>query len=205
VRNTRTSIIGLLVLAVFAFSAVAAASASAAELEQIPSSGTFTIASGAGTFETTGGTKLACGADKGSGKLTGVKTDESTVTFEKCKSSGISCSNVETSIKSELVWLNKSAGLAGEKLELTKPAKVTCFIISLEVTGATLCPVEPVNKKTKELKIVCKQTKGKQQYTEYENEKGEKFKATTKTGKEESGLEDTETLTLATEGEIKVA
>lgn len=203
-RNNRVKIVGLLAVAMFALSAGTATSAFAAELlRQVPDEGGFTISSGSGTFETTGGTKLTCGADKGSGKLTGEKSDESKVTFEKCKSSGISCSNVETSIKSELVWLNKSAGIVGEKLELTKPVKVTCFIITLEVTGTTLCPIEPLNKKTKELKIVCKQSKGKQEFTEYENEKGEKFKATTKTGSEESGLTDTETLTLEKEGEIK--
>jgi hypothetical protein len=207
--NIRSSVIGLLVVTVLALSVVA--SASAAELEQIPSEGGFTVASGASTLETTSGTKVACEKDSGKGKLTGSKTGESAVTFEKCKADGVSCTSagaksgdIEISIKSELVWLDKATGLAGEDLVLAKPVKITCLIVSVEVTGSTICPVEPLDTKTTELTLVCKATKGKQEFTEYENESGEKFKDTLKANGEEAGLTSSETLALEKEGEIKI-
>ena len=85
----------------------------------------------------------------------------------------------------------------------------TCSIVKITVRGATLCPVEPVNTKTTTFKLVCKQTGGKQEFTEYENEAGEKFTAITESKKgsgsfEESGLQGTETLTFGELAEIKV-
>lgn len=208
-RNIRIITVCLGLAAVFALSA--AASASALELEQVPSTGTFKVLSGKSTFETVGGTKLECEKDSGSGKLLGAQLDDSLVTFEKCSSSGVSCSssgqksgNIETTVMSELVWLSKSSKQAGEKLLLTTPVKITCLIISKEVTGATLCPVSPVNSKTAKVLLGCKQSGGKQEFTEYENESGQKFKAVTITSGEESGLTSDEVLDLEKEGEIAV-
>jgi hypothetical protein len=105
---------------------------------------------------------------------------------------------------SDLVWLNKSSKLAGQKLTLTAPVKITCLIISVEVTGSTLCPIEPVNKVVTKLLLGCNQSKGKQQYTTYLNEAGESFKAVTDTNGEESGLQSDELLDLEKAGEIMV-
>jgi hypothetical protein len=75
------------------------------------------------------------------------------------------------------------------------------------VKGSTLCPVEPTNTKTTTFKLPCKESGGKQEFREYENEKGEKFKAITETNKgggfEESALSATETLTFPEAVEIK--
>lgn len=211
----RTTFVAL--LAVFALSAVAASAASAAELEQVPPSGKFTVKSETGVFETHAKEKITCKKATGSGEITGVKTDKSKVTFEectgplgvKCTSSGQSSGNIATEINSELVWLSKASLKAGEKLALAKELSITCSIVKLTVQGSTLCPVEPVNTKTTTFKLVCKQTAGKQEFTEYETESGEKIKAITLTKKgsgsfEESGLQATETLTFTELAEIKV-
>jgi hypothetical protein len=207
----RFATIGVLLMAVFALSAVA--SASAAELEQVPPEGGFKVLSGASTFITSGGTELKCEKDSGSGKLLGAKLDDSDVTFEKCKADGVSCTssgaksgNIETTVMSELVWLNKSTQKAGQKLLLTKPVKITCLIVSVEVVGSTLCPIEPVNTKTSKIVLPCKagSKKGQQEFTTYLNEAGEKFSGITFSNGEESALTSTETLDLEKEGEIKV-
>ena len=207
----------LALVAVFALGVVSVATASAAELEQIPSTGRFTVRSEASTFETHSKERISCKRDSGEGELTGVKTDRSKVTFEectgplnvKCTSSGAKTGNIETEINSELVWLSKSGLKAGEKLALAKELSISCSIIKIKVRGATLCPVEPVNVRTTTVKLVCRQSGGKQEFTEYENEKGEKFKAITESSKggafEESGLASTETLTFSEPGEIRVS
>jgi hypothetical protein len=213
VRNIRILTVAAALASVFAFSAVA--TAAAAELEQVPGKGTFTIESSKSVFETHSKEKVTCSKDKGSGKLTGPKTDESETTFEKCTGPlGVTCTgegdssgDIVTPIHSELVWLSKSKKEAGEKLELAKEITIKCSFVSLKVKGATLCPVKPTNEKTKKVEIVCTQSAGKQSNTEYENEAGEKKTAKTETNKgsgfEESGLQSTETLSLAEEGEIK--
>ena len=215
-RNTRIGTVILALIAVFAMSAVAA---SAAELEQSPSSGKFKVESKGGSFETTKGEVIKCSSVKGEGELTGAKTSKSKVSFEGCKAKEIievSCSTkgaksgvIETEITSELVWLNKSKKEAGEDLVLTKELEITCSIVKIKVKGSTICPVSPVNTKTTKIELTCKQSKGKQEFTEYENEKGEKKKDITESSKSggafvESGLESTETLTLEKEGELIV-
>lgn len=207
----------LAMLAALAMSALAASAASAAELEQVPASGKFTVsAAKGGTFETHGKTSITCTKATGSGEVTGVKTDKSKVTFEGCTGTlGVKCTagsksgSIETEINSELVWLNKSSKIAGQKLALAKELSISCSILKVKVKGASLCPVEPVNTKTTTFSLVCKQSGGKQEYTEYENESGEKAKAITETelgaGWEESGLSSTESLTFSESVEIKVA
>jgi hypothetical protein len=215
VKSTRIRTVVLAIISTLALFAVGALAASAAELEQVPAKGTFTVKSEGGTFETHSKEKVSCKKDSGSGELTGAKTDKSTVTFEectgplgvKCTSSGAKAGTIVTEINSELVWLSKASKLAGEKLALAKEVTIACSFIKLTVKGSTLCPVEPVNTKTTALKINCKQSAGKQEFTEFENEKGEKSKAITETNKgggfEESGLASLETLTLSETGEIK--
>ncbi len=216
-KTNRIKTVVLAVVAVLAISAVAATAASAAELEQLPPSGKFTVKSGASAFETHSKEKVSCKSDSGSGEITGAKTDKSKVTFEgctgplgvTCTSSGAKSGNIETEINSELVWLSKSGLKAGEKLALAKEITISCSFIKLTVRGATLCPVSPVNTKTTTFTITCSQSGGKQEFTEYENEKGEKIKAITETKKgssfEESALASTETLTFGEEAEIMVS
>ncbi len=217
-KTIRIRMVLLAVVSALAMCAVAATAASAAELEQVPAKGAFTVKSESGTFETVGKQKVTCKSDSGSGEITGAKTDKSKVTFEgctgplgvKCTSSGAKVAGtIETEVNSELVWLSKASLKAGEKLALAKEVTISCSFVKLVVRGATLCPVEPVNTKTTAFKIVCKQSAGKQEFREYENEKGEKFKAITETNVngsfEESALASTETLTFGEEAEIKVS
>ncbi len=216
-RSTRITMVGLALLAALALSAVASATASAALPEQSPTSGTFTISSGAGTFETLKKESVKCTKDKGTGEITGAKTDKSKITFEgctgpfgvKCNSTGEAAGNIKIEINSEVVYLNKATKSTGEKLALASEVEIKCTALAtLKVRGATLCPVTPINTKATVFTITCKQTSGKQEFREYENEKGEKVKAITETSKnggafEESGLQDTDTLTFAAESEIK--
>ncbi len=214
-RITRSGATLFAALVALAIGAVAAASASAAELEQIPASGKFTVSAAAGgTFQTKSGSSITCKTVSGSGEVTGVKTATSKVTFEGCTSLGFKCTagktagSIETEINGELVWLSKAGLKAGQKLTLAKELSVTCSFIKITVKGSTLCPIEPVNTKTTTLKLSCKQTGGKQEFTEYENEKGEKFKAITESNKgggfEESGLTSAESLSFTTMVEVKV-
>jgi hypothetical protein len=215
-KHIRTA--GLILVAMFAISAIASASASAALPEQSPATGSYKVTSGKGSFELTNGEKVTCKTDKGEGKLTGAKTDESTVDFEGCEAFGVKCSSsgaksgvIATPIDSELVYLAKG-GVAtktvGEDLKLASTVKITCLIIGLEVKGSTLCPITPINTSTTKLEITCKETKGVQEYTEFVNNTTGKIEKditeTTKSGKTfQSGLESTETLELSTAGEIK--
>ncbi|MFI4991498.1 MAG: hypothetical protein ACHQHO_11375 [Solirubrobacterales bacterium] len=213
-KTIRIRTIMFAVVSALALSAIAATAASAAELEQLPGKGTFTVKSESGVFETHSKENVSCKTDSGSGEITGAKTDKSKVTFEgctgpfgvKCTSSGAKGGNIETEVNSELVWLSKASLKAGEKLTLAKEVTIACSFIKLIVKGSTLCPVEPVNTKTTAFKIICKQSGGKQEFTEYENEKGEKIKAITETNKsgsfEESALASTETLTFGELSEI---
>jgi hypothetical protein len=207
----------LALCAIALVSAVATATASAALPSQSPTTGTFKVKSGASSFQLSNEEKVKCSSDSGEGKLTGEKTSESTVKFEGCEAFGFKCSSsgaksgvIETSIDSTLVYLakeGKATTTVGEDLQLAKEVSITCLIVTLKVKGSTLCPITPINTKTKTLTLTCKDTKGIQEYTEYENEKGEIVKditETTKGGKTfQSGLESTETLELSTEGEIK--
>lgn len=217
--NIRTMVLSL--LATCAIGAVASASASAALPEQVPASGKLTISSGASVFETKAGEKVSCTKDSGSGEITGAKTSTGTVTFEGCTASllgvKIKCQtgaegDIVTELKNELVYINKSKKEVGLDSVLAKELTIKCGSFeTLKVKGSTICPISPINTKTKTLTLSCKQKKGVQEPTEYENAKGEKVKDITETkgeglktfAFEQSGLESTETLTLATEGEIK--
>ena len=218
--NIRTMVLS--VLAICVIGAVASASASAALPEQVPASGKLTISSGASVFETKAGEKVSCTKDSGSGEITGPKTSTATATFEGCSASligiKVKCQtgaiegNIVTELKNELAYINKAKKEVGLDSVLAKELTIKCGTFeTLKVKGSTVCPVSPINTKTKTLTLSCKQTKGVQSPTEFENEKGEKVKDITETkgeglksfGFEQSGLTSTETLTLATEGEIK--
>lgn len=213
-RITRTSVTLLAAIVALAIGAVTAASASAAELEQTPTSGKFTVSAAGGTFQTKSGSEITCKTVSGSGEVTGAKTATSKVTFEGCTSSGVKCTagktsgSIETEINGELVWLSKAGLSAGQKLTLAKELTVTCLFIKIKVKGSTLCPIEPVNEKTTTLKLTCKQKGGKQEFTEYENEEGKKIQAITLTNIsgtfEESGLASTESLSFSSMVEVKV-
>jgi hypothetical protein len=83
---------------------------------------------------------------------------------------------------------------------------------TLKVKGAMICAISPVNIFSRTLTVACKESKGKQALTEYENEKGENVRAPILEIKgeglktfafEQAGQEGTDTMTLEIEGELK--
>lgn len=214
----------LSLLAVFALSAVASATAYAGLPEIVNSKGElpvkpgFTSTSKKGTFETAKGEKLTCEKDKDKGKITGPKTDTVTITFEECKSSGIACNTkgsksgvIEFEASSKLVYTNEAKKEVGEVLSPTAELTIECTALeTLKVKGSLICKITPVNELTLTATLSCKQKKGVQEPTEYEEE-GKKVKEITETeGKgaksfkfEQSGLESEDTLTFEEEVEIK--
>ncbi len=217
--DTRIRMLNLALLAALTACATASPAASAALPEQVPSTGAFTIASGAGTFETVKKEAVKCTGDKGAGELTGPKTGKAKITFEgctgpfgvKCNSTGEAAGKVTTELNSELVYLNKAKKEVGEKLALAKEVEIKCTALAtLKVRGATLCLIlPPLNEPPrKEFTLACEQAAGKQRFTEFENAAGEKVKAITETSKnggafEESGLQDTDVLTFLVNEEIR--
>ncbi len=226
-RNMRIKMFGLALVAVFAMGAVASATASAlptlpqlVNKEEKPLVKTgFTGTSGASKFETKSGESVKCKADTIKGKITGLSTDEAEIKFTgctavsgllKCKSKGASSGEIVLKIASTLVWLNESKEEPGEDFYLPALLTIECTGMAsetLEVEGSTLCPTTKALSKTATIK--CKETKGVQEWTEYEME-GKKFLDITKTKGsgaktfpfEQSALEDEDTLTF--EEEVKI-
>jgi hypothetical protein len=219
-RSTRIRIVGLALVAMFAIGAVVATAASAALPEQTPTTGTFTGTSSASTFETKSGEKVACKEGSVSGESTGAKTSKSTITFKgceafglKCNSSGAASGTIVLNVTGLLVYTSETEKKVGLINTLTAELTIKCTAFqTLKVKGSTLCPITPVNTKTKAFSVVCKETKGVQEPTEYFNEKKEKVKAPITETKgeglksfafEQSGLSGTNSLNFAVIGEIK--
>jgi hypothetical protein len=220
-RNARIRMVGLALIAVFAMSAITVASASAALPEQSPAAGKFAGTSKESTFETKSGEKVVCKEDAIVGETTGAKTSKSTITFKGCEAFGLKCKSkgaanageIVLNVTGELVYISETEKKVGLINTLTAELTIECTAFQkLKVKGATLCPITPVNTKTKTYSVVCKETKGVQEPTEYFNAKKEKVKAPITETKgeglksfafEQSGLSGTDTLNFETEGEIK--
>jgi hypothetical protein len=219
-RSSRIGLFGLALVAVFAMSAVIASAASAALPEQSPTTGKFTGVSGKSFFETKSGEKVNCKEDTIKGESTGAKTSSSTIAFKGCEAFGFKCNTtgalageIVLKVTGQLVYISETKKEVGLINTLTAELTIKCSAFqTLKVRGATLCPLTPVNTKTKTYSVVCTEEKGVQQPTEYFNEKKEKVKAPiTETkgegiknfGYEQSGLSGTDTLTFEVEGEIK--
>lgn len=218
-RSTRTRMVGLALVAVFAISAVVASAASAALPEQTPTTGTFTGTSGASTFETKSGEQVKCTSGAVTGEVTGAKSSKSKITFKgcaafgfKCNSSGAGSGEIVLNVNGELVYIMKATKEVGLINTLSAELTIKCSAFqTLKVKGSTLCPLTPVNTKTTKYKLVCKETKGVQEPINYEpvstlikapitETKGEGLKTF---AFEQSGLLGTTELTFASEGEIK--
>jgi hypothetical protein len=173
----------------------------------------FTSSSGKSTFETTAGEKIECSESKGTGEITGKRTDTASITFKgcstkeiitvKCASKGAKEGEILLTTNSKLVFINEKEATVGEDLELVGTLTIVCEAFgikeTLTVRGSTICPTTTALSETATL--TCKQTKGKQEPTEYEEE-GKKTKDITETQGEgqkkfaftESGLASTNTL-----------
>ena len=228
-RNTRISLIGLIIASVFVLGAVAAATASATttmpELVnkegKTPTKTEFKAKSGEGKFETKGKHLVTCKADTATGKLTGPSSDESTITFTgcsttvlitlKCNSEGAKEGEIILKVTSELVWLNSGLTEPGEDLALPS-AGLTIKCTSsetLKVKGSTVCPISGYKVLSVKGTITCEQSKGVQKFTKYFLEGKEETDLTETEGTglikfafEQSGLKSTDTLTYEEEVEI---
>jgi hypothetical protein len=215
----RIRIVVLTMVAVFATSAVAASSAAAVLPEFSPSSGvTLNGTSGAGLLETKSGTKVTCTSNTDSGEITGPKAvSKIKVTFKGCESGGFKCSTagaasgelVTEELKATLGYINATTKEVGVDFTPVgaKFIEFNCVggIIEVTVTGSVICPVTPINTKTKTFTVACRQEKGIQKPTKLVGELEDVL--FTKIGalglEEQSGEETTATVTATPEGEIK--
>ncbi len=170
-------IIGATISALVALSAVGASMATAAP-EFKPAANSFTSTSGSGTLAASGGAIITCKEDTDSGKITGAKTAEVTIDFKKCTAFGIAKAN-SLGDPSETI-LTHATGLLCELsatedgLILTPTAEVHIEAggkLAI-VKGSVIAKVEPVNKKSKEGKLILEQSSnGVQKIKECEGKK----------------------------------
>ena len=204
--SNRAKVLGLMLGAVLAISAITAASASAALPEYQLESGTFpaafTSTSVKGTLETTSGETVTCTADTNTGELTSAKLGNVTVTFTGCTTTffgfPISC---------------KSSGKASGVL--TGPGGVAtefeCAGNTVKVTGSVIGFFPTINTFLNSTELVLKQTKGVQEIKEYINSSGTTVKnvhlSSSKNGGTavESGETTTDTITLTGGRKVKIA
>jgi len=228
VRNTRIITLALALAAALSMTAVATASAAPPELvnkegkEVVKKKFTGT-AGKENTFETKSGEKVKCTGGSSSGEVTGLKTQTVTNTFTgcsaisglaKCKSNGASSGDISLKANAKLVFLDsESEEKVGVDLALPENVTIVCEALgvkeTLTVKGSTLCTTTTELSET--ATIGCKESKGVQEFTEYEEGKERHKGVITETeGKglkefkfEQSGLSSTNTLKFEEKVEIK--
>jgi hypothetical protein len=178
-------------VAVLALGVVASASASAALPEIVPGAGVkFPIAvEGASRnvakvhlSQRNGSEPARCEGVKFKGDITGAKavslTTEMTYCTQdeptrKCSTAGAAAGHVVLAGTGTLAYINKASKVVGIVLTLPE-TEVECGGYAMLVKGSVIIPITPINTKTSELSMVIKESEiGKQEYTTYENEKGE--------------------------------
>jgi hypothetical protein len=226
-RVMRFRTLGLALVAVFMVSAVASATASAALPEMVNKEGKEVVkksftgkATGTSTFETKSGEAVKCKAGTTAGKVTGLKTQTVENKFTgctaasgllKCKTSGAAAGEIALKLNAQIVYLSESAKTVAVDLALPGTIAIECSGFgseTLHVKGSTLCSTTTAL--STKATITCKETKGKQEFTEYE-EGGKKIKDITETEGtgikpfpfEESGLNSTNELEFEEAVEIK--
>jgi hypothetical protein len=175
-------LVGVLLVAIFAMSAIAASTAAASEPEfsVLPATKTFTSTSGAGTLKAGTVATTTCTADTNKGTITGMKTVGSVVvTFTGCKISGNSkvCTVksvgstegtiVTNTLKGELGTAKGSTSGVGLLLE---PASGGVFVtlaetscgIETSVEGGIVGEITPVKSSQTTGKIIYALLAGKQ-------------------------------------------
>jgi hypothetical protein len=170
----RTKVLGLVLVAMFAMSAlvVSAASAAAPEFKPVPTKKKFTDKSGTSKLIAPGGIVISCQTSTSKGEITGVKTvGNVAVTYASCtaKTKTAECpakspeSTVAGTIITEKIKTAKANPLSGElgtttvgtKVgEALKPATGEIFteiegtcIVKTAVTGSVIGEVTPINSK----------------------------------------------------------
>lgn len=217
---TRIRMVGLALVAMFAFSAYAVAFASAAEdLLQLAGGGSatgvaFTSKTEPGAVpvlqSVKAGTKITCTAEKNIGTITGPKTSESVVTFTGCESSvsGKKCQSASTSgeivssVVTKIGVISSSKAEYGVLIEPSPPAKFECgTAFKTEVKGSFITSILKLNGGAVELNkpfttwdISGKQTKGVQSILSFEGGGNELLESAENGGTFEMAGEEIEAL-----------
>jgi hypothetical protein len=215
-------IIGLALVAVFAFSAIAAVSASAAKPEFKPfQTGkpkkhiTFTWTSGKPLLETVGGSKRECQKGTGTGELTGPKTDTTTVTFKECTAFGFPCTTpgagageIKTVLlESTLGYITRKPKVVGDSLSPKGGGDFTTFVcagVTIVEKGSVIGALTPTNALGVTYTLTFTQLKGVQKPIKLEG--GAKDVLETSIGGgafEESAEQTTATLTMSSATTLK--
>ncbi len=151
-------ILGAMLIAALAMTAVAAATASAAVPPEFnPAKGTFTATSGPGVLK--GTLTIKCSSDKVSnGVITGAKTETATVDFEGCESLGVKVNSVGDTKGSgvilvatdgELCYINEKEKIVGLYFTVLPTTGLEIEGVGLKSTvkGTVIGTVSPTNKK----------------------------------------------------------
>jgi hypothetical protein len=195
----KSSRVLVVLLAVFAMSAVAAASASAALPELVNKEGKALVKNkltteiekgeGAVTFKETTANQFSveCGTAAVTGKFTGLKAGETTYTLTNCKGLGGKCTEAGKAtgemvfpFSLSLVYTSKASKELALLFTLHEGVSFACEGVKFTILGSFLVPIPgyDTNKlfATREyLRLEAKESgRGIQQVTKYENEKGEK-------------------------------
>jgi hypothetical protein len=210
-----------LVVVILAIGAIAPVAASASLPELVNSKdealvkSKFTGTGGSTRFETVGRTQLSCSSGSVSGRMTGVKTAEATLTFtgcevlaKNCHSKGAKSGEIINSGAGKIVYTDKATKAVGLLVEMEKGREVKCGETSIFLRGAIVGAIGPVNKLQSSYTNTWSERDGVQELTKYENEKGELESAIWETSIEEgsweqTGLEGTGKVTFEEMAEIK--
>jgi hypothetical protein len=161
---TRIRMVGLALVAVFAFSAFAVASASATEVELTSETGGSATGTSFTSKQVSGsklvlqsvkaGSKITCTAETSAGTVTGPKTAYTTVIFTGCESSvsGKKCQSGSTSgeivskVSSKLGVITTSPGEYGELITPSPAATFECgAAFKQEVKGSFIASILKLN------------------------------------------------------------
>lgn len=192
----RLKLLGLTMIVVLALAAVASASASAALPEfvlgtsevfpdKFEASATFPGAQAQFTISNVG--YLQCKRLKLKGEITSAKAVSLTDEMSECEigQNEPECNTVGAAkgvvvmqgTSGTVAYINKATKQVGIVLTL-KTGKISCGEgVEEEVKGSLIGSITPINTKTTNYELSWQAPGGKQAFTQYENEKGEKVKA----------------------------
>lgn len=204
--------LALLLTALVTLLALAAGDATASwavELPQFTVETGFTGSTAATTIETAKGTTVTCKSATVEGTATTKRSGTFHLAEKECKSSGVACTGTGDSsgvILATGEWhlADDSADVIGERLGVTfvllSPEEFgfTCAaLVKVKTKGKVLAAISPADVETTAYELQLNETKGKEEFTQYENEAGEavttKLEASINGGAfEEAGIHATE-------------
>lgn len=180
--------LALLIPALAIFLALAAGDATAswaAELPQFTVETGFTGSTGATTIETAKGTTVTCKKATIEGTAATKRSGTFHLAETECKSSGFACTSAGDSsgvilVTGEWHLADDSADVIGERLGATfvllSPEEFgfTCAaLVKAKMKGTVLAAISPSDVETTAYELQLNETKGKEEFTQYENEAGE--------------------------------